>query len=229
MGEVIELLPKTAVERVETSLNPGTGDNRSRSGTRRFKTAAKPVEKPSPETAPEEAGDQVEDDPTALPEAGQVLSQEEGKADREDRRELEHAVLSVDECVEVFDVRKQTVLMYWKLETMDDWTAPVFGQVCQSILKRPDIRLIGLDLTRVTDMSTLAVATLVRFRNTLLGLDRRLLVAAGTSLHDEWDQSAIARMFDIRANLYSLAAGEIRLIRGRDRESKSFWRRWLPW
>jgi hypothetical protein len=112
---------------------------------------------------------------------------------------------------------------------MDDWTAPVFGQVCQGVLRRPEIRLVAADLSRVQEMSTLAVATLVRFRNTLVGLERRLWVVVNESLRRQWEEASIARMFEIRENAYPLAGEEVRLVSERGGLRRPFWRRWLPW
>jgi hypothetical protein len=86
-----------------------------------------------------------------------------------------------------------------------------------------------LDSSRVVEMSTLAVATLVRFRNTLVGLERRLWVVVNERLRRQWEEASIARMFEIRENAYPAAGEEIRLTRSERGLSRPFWRRWLPW
>jgi anti-anti-sigma regulatory factor len=239
MGDVVELITKTAVARVgKLEKRPGP-KAKSRRGTRRFPARSEePVREvngqaPAPRTAAVQEPEETGSGPVPAVSAG-AGSPGPGLPAPIDEAPEGRAVPSggkkePGECLEVFEAGKGAVILYWKLETMDDWTAPVFGQVCQAVLRRPEIRLVAADLSRVEEMSTLAVATLVRFRNTLLGLERRLWVVVNESLRRQWEEASIARMFEIRENAYPLAGQEVRLVSERGGRRRPFWRRWLPW
>ncbi|MDA2930091.1 TolC family protein [Acidobacteria bacterium AH-259-O06] len=61
-------------------------------------------------------------------------------------------------------------------------------------------------------MSTVAIGTLIRFRNTILHLEKTLAVVAGPVLRRQLEESLIGRVFDIQENLYCLIGSEIEFV-----------------
>ena len=78
----------------------------------------------------------------------------------------------------------------WKLGKVDDWGAPILGAACKEILGKKRIRKVVFDFTGVQEMSTAAVSTLIRFKNTIVHLDKTMCLVAGPGLRSTAGQFA---------------------------------------
>lgn len=109
-----------------------------------------------------------------------------------------------EECFDLARMPGGVTVVVWKLDRIDDWMAPVLGVCCKELLGQRQVRKAVFDLSRVENISTAAIATLVRFRNTACHLDMTVHVVAGPRLRAELERAVVDRVMDVRDNIYAL-------------------------
>ena len=110
--------------------------------------------------------------------------------------------------------------------------APVLGAACKELLSRSEVKRILFDLSVVEEMSTAAIGTLMRFKNTIVHLEKAMSLVVGPKLRGQLERALIDQVFDLQENVYFLVGQEIQFVekakvKGRSRKSveRSFLRR----
>ena len=116
------------------------------------------------------------------------------------------------ECFQVYEVEGGAVVVFWRLEKIDDWMAPVLGAACKELLSRSEVKRIVFDLSAVEKMSTAAIGTLMRFKNTIVHLEKSMSLVVGPKLRGQLERALIDRVFDLRENIYFVVGEEIRFV-----------------
>lgn len=118
----------------------------------------------------------------------------------------------IGECLRIYEIDPGAVIVFWRLGTIDDWTAPALGAVCKELLTLGWVKKIFFDFSAVEEMSTAAIGTLVRFHNTIVHLEKEMALVVTGKLKSELERAWISRVFDLRENLYSLVGSEIEFV-----------------
>jgi len=237
MAEVIGLVPKEAVDRVGETRKPKGGRFRLMAIAKAQRAAA--VEKESAEL--EEGTSETE--PTRVDLAGGSGGQDarEPSADGTSALQNEKSARSegtpaspagkpakAEDCFELFEVREGCLAVVWKLAKIDDWGAPVLGAACKEILGKKRIRKVVFDFTGVQEMSTTAVSTLIRFKNTIVHLEKSMCLVAGPGLRAQLAKAYVDRMIDVVDSVARVIGSEIRFQERRTvRTGKRRWWRFL--
>ena len=116
------------------------------------------------------------------------------------------------ECFQVYEVEGGAVVVFWRLDKIDDWMAPVLGAACKELLSRSEVKRILFDLSVVEEMSTAAIGTLMRFKNTIVHLDKAMSLVVGPKLKGQLERALIDQVFDLQENIYFLVGEEIRFV-----------------
>ncbi|MDA2933693.1 hypothetical protein MYX82_05065 [Acidobacteria bacterium AH-259-D05] len=116
------------------------------------------------------------------------------------------------ECFQLFQIEAATVVVFWRLNKIDDWTAPLLGACCKELLTHSELKQVVFDFSLVVEMSTAAIATLVQFKNTIVHLDKTMHVVAGAKLREQLEQALIARVFSIQDSIHVLLGSEIQFL-----------------
>ena len=138
-----------------------------------------------------------------------------------------------EECLRVYEVEGGAVGVFWRLDKIDDWTAPVLGAACKELLNRSEVKRILFDLSVVEEMSTAAIGTLMRFKNTIVHLEKSMSLVVGPKLRRQLATALIDRVFDLHENIYFLVGQEIRFMerakvkRGSGKGVERSFLRWL--
>ena len=140
-----------------------------------------------------------------------------------------------EECLKLYEVEDGAVVVFWRLDKIDDWMAPVLGATCKELLNRSEVKRILFDLSVVEEISTAAIGTLMRFKNTVVHLEKSMSLVVGPKLRGQLERALIDRVFDLRENIYFLVGEEIRFVErarakgvnGKGLERSFF--RWLSW
>ncbi len=216
MAEVIDLVPKGAIERLSRKKKAGSFRLVALAKSQR----AGPIEEEASEP-PEEAPDEAETVANAV-DSADCSSGQDARAPSAG----ETPALPAEDCFELYEVREGCLAVVWKLNKIDDWGAPVVGAACKEILGKKRIRKVVFDFTGVQEMSTAAVSTLIRFKNTIVHLDKTMYLAAGPQLRKQLADSHVDRMVEVVASVAKVIGSEVkfeerRVVRGR---KKSWWR-----
>lgn len=228
MAEVVELVPKGALDRLK-KVNTKAGRT---AGAKLVRSAQAVMPDVVPDTdsgeAAAPANNVVNTEPTiiSVPEqvdrkAGQTVETSVKAAGRES------ATPPAAECLDLFQVGDGCVVVVWRLGKVDDWTAPILGAACKEILGKKRIRKVVFDFSGVEEMSTAAVSTLVRFKNTIVHLDKSMCLVAGPRLRALLAASYVDRMIDVVDSLARVVGSEIRFEERRMVKGKRRW--WWFW
>ncbi len=235
MADVVELVPKGALDRVEKA-NTKVGRT---AGARLVRVAeAEKTEQGLPENKDiaERAGTQEPADSKSGqdargPSAGETPAlPDEMSAPPGDALGLPDETLRLPEaaeCFDIFQVGDGGVAVVWKLARVDDWGAPMLGAACKEILGKKRIRKVVFDFSGVDEMSTAAVSTLVRFKNTIVHLDKSMRLVAGPRLRAQLASSYVDRMIEVVDSLARVVGSEIRFEERRVARGKRRW--WWFW
>jgi anti-anti-sigma regulatory factor len=90
--------------------------------------------------------------------------------------------------------------------------APVLGGACKELLNRSEVKRILFDLSVVEEISTAAIGTLMRFKNTIVHLEKSMSLVVGPKLRGQLERALIDEVFDLRDNIYFLVGEEIRFM-----------------
>ena len=136
------------------------------------------------------------------------------------------------ECLRVYEVEGRAAVVFWRIDKINDWMAPVLGAACKELLSRSEVKRILFDLSVVEEMSTAAIGTLMRFKNTIVHLEKAMSLVVGPKLRGQLERALIDQVFDLQENVYFLVGQEIQFVekakvKGRSRKSveRSFLRR----
>jgi anti-anti-sigma regulatory factor len=113
------------------------------------------------------------------------------------------------QCYQIFQVERVAVVLFWKLNKIDDWMSPLLGAACKEFLAHRKLKTFLFDLSQVEEMSTAAISTLVRFKNTLNHLDGTMHMVAGPKLRLQLERTLIERLIDVQDNIYRFVGSEI--------------------
>ena len=116
------------------------------------------------------------------------------------------------ECLRMYEVEGGAVVVFWRLDKINDWMAPVLGAACKELLNRSEVKRILFDLSVVEEMSTAAIGTLMRFKNTIVHLEKAMSLVVGSKLRGQLERALIDEVFDLRDNIYFLVGEEIRFM-----------------
>ena len=116
------------------------------------------------------------------------------------------------ECFQVYEVEGGAVVVFWRLDKIDDWMAPVLGAACKELLNRSEVKRILFDLSVVEEMSTAAIGTLMRFKNTIVHLEKAMSLVVGPKLRGQLERALIDQVFDLQENIYFLVGEEILFV-----------------
>jgi len=116
------------------------------------------------------------------------------------------------ECFQVYEVEGGAVVVFWRLDKINDWMAPVIGAACKELLNRSEVKRILFDLSVVEEMSTAAIGTLMRFKNTIVHLEKSMSLVVGPKLRGQLQRALIDQVFDLQENVYFLVGEEIRFV-----------------
>ncbi|MFB3904935.1 MAG: TolC family protein [Acidobacteriota bacterium] len=231
MAEVVELVPKGALDRVQKA-NTKAG----RTAGARFARVAPSSEEEGPEQPQgeeaartemieKESADASTRQDACGPRAGgtSALPRESAARPGETPRTPEAA-----ECFDMFEIGEGCVGVVWRLGKVDDWTAPILGAACKEILGKKRNRKVVFDFSGVDEMSTAGVSTLVRFKNTIIHLDKAMYLVAGPRLRAQLAASYVDRMIEVVDSVARVVGSEIRfeerpMVRGQRR----WWWFWL--
>ena len=143
----------------------------------------------SKDSVPEGEGDEASEaesiEGRRLPETGEVRSR-------------------TKECLKLYEVEGGAVVVFWRLDKIDDWMAPVLGAACKELLNRSEVKRILFDLSVVEEMSTVAIGTLMRFKNTIVHLEKSMSLVVGPKLRGQLERALIDQVFDLQENFYFL-------------------------
>jgi anti-anti-sigma regulatory factor len=228
MADTVELVPKGALDRLEKT-NTKVGRT---AGARlaRVAEAARPAESEPTETAelPPTRTGKVE--PADTPSRQDACGPSAGET-RDETRALPGETPRVPdaaECVDMFQIGDGCVVVVWRVAKVDDWTAPILGAACKEILTKKRIRKVVFDLSGVDEMSTAAVSTLVRFKNTIVHLDKSMSLVAGPRLRVQLAASYVDRMIEVVDSVARVVGSGIRFEERRIvRGPKRWWWLWL--
>ena len=139
------------------------------------------------------------------------------------------------ECLRVYEVEGGAVVVFWRLDKINDWMAPVLGAACKELLNRSEVKRILFDLSVVEEISTAAIGTLMRFKNTIVHLEKAMSLVVGPQLRGQLERALIDQVFDLQENIYFLVGEEILFVEkakvkganGKGVERSFF--RWLSW
>ncbi len=224
MAEVIELVPKGAIERLSRKKKAGSFRLVALARSQRAGPIEEEMSAP-PEGAPEEAE-------TVANAVGSVDCSS-GQDAREPRAGETPALpgrtpARAEDCFELYEVREGCLAVVWKLAKVDDWGAPVLGTVCKEILGKKRIRKVVFDFAGVREMSTAAVSTLIRFQNTIAHLEKTMCLVAGPELRQQLANSHVDRMIDVVESVAKVIGSEVKFEeRSFVRERKKSWWRFL--
>ena len=116
------------------------------------------------------------------------------------------------ECFQVYEVEGGVVVVFWSLDKINDWMAPVLGAACKELLSRSEVKRIVFDLSVVEEMSTAAIGTLMRFKNTIAHLEKSMSLVVGPKLRGQLKRALIDQVFDLQENVYFLVGQEIQFV-----------------
>jgi len=108
------------------------------------------------------------------------------------------------ECLRMYEVEGGAVVVFWRLDKINDWMAPVLGAACKEVLSRSEVKRIVFDLSVVEKMSTAAIGTLMRFKNTIVYLEKSMSLVVGPKLRGQLKRALIDQVFDLQENVYFL-------------------------
>jgi len=233
MAEVIDLVPRGAIERLSRKKKAGSFRLVALARTQQSAVVEEAVETALDET---EESTAVKTEPTltpstqtfetAGPEQRQNAVVGTGAAALGAPEPVAMSPRSAEECIDLFEIREGCLAVVWKLSKVDDWGAPVLGAACKEILGRKRIRQVVFDFTGVQEMSTAAVSTLIRFKNTSAHLEKTMCVVAGPSLRAQFTKAWVDRMIDVRDSVCRVVGTEVKFQERpvvRDRK-KPWWR-----
>jgi hypothetical protein len=152
MAEVVELVPKGTLDRLE-KLNTKVGRT---AGARRVRVAHTAKAKTEADLDPGQMEERI-------PASGEVVTTEStgGVPDPVDRKANQTVEISPEcqvpiasappaaECLDLFQIGDGCVVIVWRLEKVDDWTAPILGAACKEILGKKRIQKVVFDLSGV--------------------------------------------------------------------------------
>jgi len=233
MAEVVELVPKTAIDKLR---EPG----KKKSGCFRLvavRNKQQEVQKETIAEAPIPPADapEFEDNSTQATDTGaerlteKILAATPNvTADEPTPRQPAGAnsARTGSDYFDLFEVGQGCLAIVWKLEKVDNWSAPFLGAVCKEILGKKRIRKVVFDFAGVQEISTTAVSTLVRFKNTIVHLDKTMYVVAGLELRRQLANSHVDRMIEVVDSVSRVIGTEVKFQEkpvARDRK-KSWWR-----
>ena len=226
MAEVVELVPKEAVGKVGETRKPKTGRFRLMAIAKAQRAAA---EAEQGEPAQLEEGTSETEPTTTIDLADGSSGQDAREPSVDERSALQnHTPARLSDCFELFEIREGCVAVVWKLGKVDDWGAPVLGAACKEILGKKRIRKVVFDFTGVQEMSTAAVSTLIRFKNTIVHLEKTMCLVAGPGLRAQLAKAYVDRMIDVVDSVARVIGSEIRFEERRTvRTGKRRWWRFL--
>ena len=117
-----------------------------------------------------------------------------------------------EECLRVYEVEGGAVVVFWRLDKINDWMAPVLGAACKELLSRSAVKRVLFDLSVVEEMSTAAIGTLMRFKNTIVYLEKSMSLVVGPKLRGQLERALIEQVFDLQENVYFLVGQEIQFV-----------------
>jgi hypothetical protein len=126
MAEVIDLVPKGAIERLS---------RKKKAGRFRLVALAKTQRSAAVQEEAREASEEVPDEAETAANAvdpADCSSGQDGRAPSAG----ETPALPAEDCFELFEVREGCLAVVWKLGKVDDWGAPVLGAACKEILEK---------------------------------------------------------------------------------------------
>ncbi len=231
MAEVIELLPKGAIEKLSRKKKAG----RFRLVALAKSQRAGPIEEEASQPV-QEAPDQARMVPNSVdsPDCSSGQDARTPSAGETPALPGETAALAgekpeAEECIDLFEIREGCLAVVWKLAKVDDWGAPVLGAACKEILGKKRIRKVVFDFTGVREMSTAAVSTLIRFQNTIAHLEKTMCLVAGPELRKQLTHSHVDRMIEVVQSVAQVIGTEVRfqerpVVR---RQRKPWWKLFL--
>ena len=116
------------------------------------------------------------------------------------------------ECFQVYEIEGGAVVVFWRLDKINDWMAPVLGAACKELLNRSEVKRILFDLSVVEEISTAAIGTLMRFKNTIVHLEKAMSLVVGPKLRGQLERALIDQVFDLQENIYFLVGEEILFV-----------------
>ena len=69
------------------------------------------------------------------------------------------------------------------------------------------MKRILFDLSVVEEMSTATIGTLMRFKNTIVHLEKSMSLVVGPKLRGQLERALIDQVFDLQENIYFLVGG----------------------
>jgi hypothetical protein len=216
MAEVVELVPKGAIERLSRKKKSGKFRLVALAKTQRLAAVEETVatvldeqEKPtSTDAGPSDPG-QAANAQTLEPETTRPAPLQSHPTSRLPLP-VATSPAKAEDCFELFEIREGCLAVIWKLGKVDDWGAPVLGAACKEILGRKRIRQVVFDFTGVQEMSTGAVSTLIRFKNTIVHLEKTMCVVAGPGLRAQFAKAWVDRMIDVQDSVCRVVGTEVK-------------------
>lgn len=109
-------------------------------------------------------------------------------------------------------ISQNALVVFWNLDAVDETNTEALGAICKEFLTRKDLKTIVFDFSQVTSLSTPAISTLIRFRNSLAHFPKTVHLVAGKSVREQLAAARLDSLIDIHESIYFLVGTEIDFI-----------------
>jgi hypothetical protein len=96
-------------------------------------------------------------------------------------------------------------------ERIDERAAAALGALCRELLASPRRRVL-FDFSGASELATVALGILVRFRNSAVYLNKRVHLIVARPLRAELEAAHVDRILDLQDSLYPFLAPRVRLV-----------------
>jgi hypothetical protein len=118
---------------------------------------------------------------------------------------------AVGDWFRVYHLNAEAVVVEALGERIDERAAAALGALCRELLPSPRRRVL-FDFSGASELATVALGILVRFRNSAVYLDKRVHLIVARPLRAELEEAHVDRILDLQDSLYPFLAPRVRLV-----------------